>query len=158
MRILRAIALTRVNPIVLKEKSIYKLEQDGKGYFKAISNVTSGCPQNAITINAPPSVLQLDETSVVDQCVTVHISIATASQFTVSESVALGSTSTQSVYNAYASVTNSDDAIVGQLIGDGVSIDYSEIKYMDHFKLCLVPRNDILQDKKSFEIYDFGIR
>jgi hypothetical protein len=47
--------------------------------------VCSGCPGNGISIDAPPSTIELDDTSVTGNCVTMHISIVLANQFTVTQ-------------------------------------------------------------------------
>jgi hypothetical protein len=62
------------------------------------------------------------------------------------------------IYNEYGAVKNDDDAVIGQLVGDGVDLSITNEEVLQHFTLCLQTRSDIPQDTNTFPIKDFAIR
>jgi hypothetical protein len=86
------------------------------------------CDGLTTEIVAPPSFLLFSDYSI-DECVRVEIYWKLARNFRVPQQVSLSYTGRiyyQRNFNEYATLLNDNEAIAGQLIGDGVSIEFAE--------------------------------
>ena len=87
-------------------------------------------------------------------CIGINIALLLALQYKVVAEVALSEGRKQQ-NNEYSSIVNDNEVTVGQLIGDGISVQLSST--IRQFSICLDPRNDIPQDTETFTEFDFAI-
>eukprot|EP00013_Stygamoeba_regulata_P018191 CAMPEP_0177675114 /NCGR_PEP_ID=MMETSP0447-20121125/26991_1 /TAXON_ID=0 /ORGANISM="Stygamoeba regulata, Strain BSH-02190019" /LENGTH=1814 /DNA_ID=CAMNT_0019183405 /DNA_START=127 /DNA_END=5571 /DNA_ORIENTATION=+ len=117
------------------------------------------CPSIADRVVAPPFVLSLEQSSVKSRdCIDFQVALLYSSEFGNTESSRLGTTfRAVAEYVALEAVRNSNDAVVGSLIGNAIKITSSQdVSQVTNVHVCFFLENSIPVVSVDYTTLDFA--